>query len=134
MTAADKTTGKEEKITITNDKGRLSKDEIEKMVNDAEEYKRQDEEKFKNVEARNALESYLYNTKSSLTDEIRGKMSEEELETIDSTLKNSLDWLDSHQSEDYTAYNDKQSEVEGIIKPIITKLYEAAGRCAKFLS
>ena len=49
------------------------------------------------------------------------------MEAIDSTLKNSLDWLDSHQSEDYTAYNDKQSEVEGVIKPIITKLYEAAG-------
>ena len=126
VTAADKTTGKEEKITITNDKGRLSKEEIEQMVNDAEEYKKQDEEKFKNVEARNALESYLYNTKSALTDEIRGKMSEEEVETVDSTIKNSLEWLDTHQGEEHTVYNEKQTEVEGIIKPIITKLYENA--------
>lgn len=126
VTAADKTTGKEEKITITNDKGRLSKEEIEQMVNDAEEYKKQDEEKFKNVEARNALESYLYNTKSALTDEIRGKMSEEEVETVDTTIKNSLEWLDTHQGEEHTVYNEKQTEVEGIIKPIITKLYENA--------
>ena len=82
--------------------------------------------KFKNVEARNALESYLYNTKSALTDEIRGKMSEEEVETVDSTIKNSLEWLDTHQGEDHTVYNEKQTEVEGIIKPIITKLYENA--------
>ena len=126
VTAADKTTGKEEKITITNDKGRLSKEDIEKMVNDAEEYKRQDEEKFKNVEAKNALESYLYNTKSALTDEIRSKMETDELEQVDSTIKNSLEWLDTHQSEEFSVYNDKQTEVEGIIKPIITKLYENA--------
>ena len=71
VTASDKTTGKEEKITITNDKGRLSKEEIERMVNDAEEYKKQDEEKFKNVEAKNALETYLYNTKSAITDQMK---------------------------------------------------------------
>ena len=104
----------------------MSKDEIEKMVNDAEEYKRQDDEKFKNVEAKNALESYLYNTKSALTDEIRGKMSTDEQDQVDSTLKNSLEWLDTHQSEEFSVYNDKQSEVESVIKPIITKLYENA--------
>jgi L1 cell adhesion molecule like protein len=126
VTASDKTTGKEEKITITNDKGRLSKEDIEQMVNDAEEYKKQDDEKFKNVEAKNALESYLYNTKNALTDEIRDKMSEEEVDTVDSTIKNSLEWLDTHQGEGHTVYNEKQTEVEGIIKPIITKLYENA--------
>jgi heat shock 70kDa protein 1/2/6/8 len=126
VTASDKTTGKEEKITITNDKGRLSKEDIEKMVNNAEEYKRQDDEKFKIVEARNALESYIYNTKSALTEEIRGKMSTEELEQVDSTLKNTLEWLDTHQDEEFTVYNEKQTEVESIIKPIITKLYENA--------
>ena len=124
VTASDKTTGKEEKITITNDKGRLSKEEIERMVNDAEEYKKQDEEKFKNVEAKNSLETYLYNTKSAMTDQIKEKLSEEERDTIESTIKNSLDWLDSHQSESHEVYTEKQSEVEGLIKPIITKLYE----------
>jgi heat shock 70kDa protein 1/2/6/8 len=124
VTASDKTTGKEEKITITNDKGRLSKEEIERMVNDAEEYKKQDEEKFKNVEAKNSLETYLYNTKSAITDQIKEKLSEEELDTIESTLKNSLGWLDSHQSESHEVYTEKQTEVEGLIKPIITKLYE----------
>jgi heat shock 70kDa protein 1/2/6/8 len=124
VAASDKTTGKEEKITITNDKGRLSREEIEQMVNDAEEYKKQDEEKFKNVESKNALESYLYNTKSAITDEIKEKLSEEEQDTLESTIKNSLDWLETHQSEQFDVYNDKQTEVEGIIKPIITKLYE----------
>ena len=124
VTAADKTTGKEEKITITNDKGRLSKEEIEKMVNDAEEYKKQDEDRIKVIEARNGLESYLYQTKSALTDEIKAKMSPEELETVENTLKNSLDWLDNHQNEDADSYTAKQGEVEGVIKPIITKLYE----------
>jgi heat shock 70kDa protein 1/2/6/8 len=124
VAASDKTTGKEEKITITNDKGRLSREEIEQLVNDAEEYKKQDEEKFKNVEAKNTLESYLYNTKSALTDEIKTKLGEEDLDTLESTLKNSLDWLDTHQTESFDVYNDKQTEVEGIIKPIITKLYE----------
>ena len=124
VTASDKTTGKEEKITITNDKGRLSKEEIERMVNNAEEYKKQDEEKFKNVEAKNALETYLYNTKSALTDQIKEKLSEDELDQIESTIKNSLDWLDSHQGETHEVYTEKQTEVEGVIKPIITKLYE----------
>ena len=124
VTAADKTTGKEEKITITNDKGRLSKEEIEKMVNEAEEFKQADEESFKNVEAKNNLESYLYNTKSALTDEIKAKLEHDELETVENTIKQNLEWIDSHQSEDVETYNSKQTEVEGIIKPIITKLYE----------
>jgi len=124
VAAADKTTGKEEKITITNDKGRLSKEEIENMVNDAEEYKKQDDDRFKVIEAKNGLESYLYQTKSALTDEIKAKMSPEELETVENTLKNSLDWLDNHQTEEAESYTSKQSEVEEVIKPIITKLYE----------
>jgi heat shock protein 1/8 len=127
VTASDKTTGKEEKITITNDKGRLSKEEIEKMVNDAEEYKNQDEERFKNVEAKNSLESYLYNTKSSLTDEMKEKMSEEELDIVETKIQQSMEWLDSHQSESHEVYSERQSEVEKAIKPIITKLYGEAG-------
>jgi heat shock 70kDa protein 1/2/6/8 len=126
VVASDKTTGKEEKITITNDKGRLSKEEIEQMVNDAENYKQADEESFKTVEAKNNLESYLYNTKSALTDEIKTKLSAEELETVESTLKNNLEWLDGHQTETCEDYNSKQTEVEGIIKPIISKLHQNA--------
>ena len=127
VTASDKTTGKEEKITITNDKGRLSKEEIDKMVDDAEEYKKQDEERFKIIEAKNALESYLYNTKSALTDEMKTKLSEEELDTIETTLQQNMDWLENHQSEDHETYSSKQQEIEEKIKPIITKLYEGQG-------
>ena len=61
-----------------------------------------------------------------MTDQIKEKLSEEERDTIESTIKNSLDWLDSHQSESHEVYTEKQSEVEGLIKPIITKLYEDA--------
>ena len=92
VTAADKTAGKEEKITITNDKGRLSKEDIERMVNDAEEYKKQDEERFKNVEAR-MDKSYLFNTQSALTDEIKAKLPADELEVVESTIKNAMTWL-----------------------------------------
>ena len=82
VNAMDKTTGKSEKITITNDKGRLSKEDIEKMVNDAEKYKEEDEANFKRIEAKNNFESFLYNTESSLTEQIKEKLSDEENEQI----------------------------------------------------
>lgn len=126
VNAMDKTTGKSEKITITNDKGRLSKEDIEKMVNDAEKYKEEDEANFKRIEAKNNFESFLYNTESSLTEQIKEKLSDEENEQISTTLENGKSWLDSHQNEDADTYESKLKDSQEIITPIITKLYQQA--------
>merc|ERR1712241_418710 len=97
-------TGKQNKITITNDKGRLSKEEIERMVNDAEKFKDDDEKQKERVSAKNNLESYCFNMKTTIEDEkVKDKIGEVE------------------------EFKDKQKEVEGVCNPIITKMYQAAG-------
>ena len=94
------------------------------MVDDAEKYKEEDEANFKRIEAKNNFESFLYNTENSLTDQIKEKISEEENETITTTLENGKTWLDSHQNEDAESYETKLKESQEIITPIITKLYQ----------
>ena len=128
VSACDKSTGKSEKITITNDKGRLSQDEIDRMVNDAEKYREEDEKIKKRIDAKNQYESYLFNMKSTLGDEkIKDKFSEEDRATLDTMIENNMTWLDSHQSEDGETYESKLKECEGIASPIMTKMYQAAG-------
>merc|ERR1719466_400123 len=98
VTAVDKSTGKENKITITNDKGRLSKDDIERMVNEAEKYKEQDDQQRERIAAKNNLESYAFNLKQSVEDEkVKDKVSEEDKNTILTKTKETLDWLDDNQ-------------------------------------
>merc|ERR1712110_543418 len=105
--------GKTEKITITNDKGRLSKEEIEKMVNDAEAYKDEDDKQKERIAAKNGLESFIFNMKSSLDGtEIKSKLSEEEFRSIQSKLEEALRWLDSNQLAEKEEFVDKQEEVE----------------------
>jgi len=102
VTAADKSTGKENKITITNDKGRLSKEEIEKMVQEAEKYKAEDEAVREKVTSKNGLESYAYQMKSTVEDEkMKDKISEEDKKTIVDKCKEALDWLDGAQVSAY---------------------------------
>merc|ERR1719200_68244 len=87
VSACDKSTGKQNKITITNDKGRLSKEDIEKMVNDAEKFKDEDDKQKERISAKNGLESYIFNLKSSLdNEEIKSKLSAEELSGAESAL------------------------------------------------
>merc|ERR1712158_311048 len=106
VSAADKSTGKQNKITITNDKGRLSKEEIERMVNDAEKFKADDEKQKERISAKNGLESYCFNMKTTIEDEkVKDKISEDDMKKI----------------------NDKQKEIEAVCNPIITKLYQGAG-------
>ncbi|WP_411016619.1 Hsp70 family protein, partial [Salmonella sp. s51944] len=128
VSAQDKSTGKENKITITNDKGRLSKEEIERMVADAEKYKDEDEAQKQRISARNALESYAYSMKSTMEDEkIKDKVSEEERKTIVEKCSEELSWLESNQSAEKDEFEHHQKELEGICSPIIKKLYEGAG-------
>lgn len=128
VSAVDKSTGKENKITITNDRGRLSKEEIEKMVKEAEKYKNEDEEVRCKIQAKNGLEGYAYNLKSTIDDEkVKDKISEEDKKTIQDKCKEVIDWLDAHQDEEKSAYEAKQKELESVCAPIITKLYQGAG-------
>merc|ERR1712014_390300 len=120
--------GKQNKITITNDKGRLSKEEIERMVNDAETFKAEDEKQKERISGKNNLESYCFNMKSTIDDEkLKDKISESDKETITKKCDEIIKWLDANQLAEVDEFQDKQKEVEGICNPIITKLYQAAG-------
>merc|ERR1711872_401456 len=125
VSAVEKGSGKKEKITITNDKGRLSKEEIEKMVNDAEAFKDEDDKQKERIAVKNGLESFIFNTKSSLDGaEVKKKLSEEELSSVQSKLGDALKWLDSNQLAEKEEFVDKQKEVEEMTRPIIAKIYQ----------
>jgi len=124
VSAADKSTGKQNKITITNDKGRLSKEEIERMVNDAEKFKAEDEKQKDRISAKNGLESYCFNMKTTLDDEkVKDKISEDDRKAINDKCDEAIKWLDANQLAEVEEFNEKQKEVEGVCNPIITKLY-----------
>jgi len=128
VSALDKSTGKENKITITNDKGRLSKDDIERMVNEAEKYKAEDDAVKEKIAAKNGLESYAYQMKSTVEDEkMKDKISDEDKTTITDKCKEALDWLDNNSNASKEELESKQKELESVCAPIITKLYQAAG-------
>jgi len=128
VTAQDKSTGKENKITITNDKGRLSKDDIERMVQEAEKYKAEDEAVRDKVAAKNGLEGYAYQMKSTVEDDkMKDKISDEDKKTITEKCKETLDWLDSNSDASKEELESKQKELESVCAPIITKLYQSAG-------
>merc|ERR1711902_472130 len=127
VSAVEKGSGKAEKITITNDKGRLSKEEIEKMVNEAEKYKDEDDKQKERVAAKNGLESYIFNLKSSIENEqVKKNLSSEELSTIQSSLEAALKWLDSNQLAEKEEFEDKQKEVEQVWRPLASKVYGQA--------
>ena len=118
VSAEDKASGKSEKITITNDKGRLSKDDIEKMVRDAERYKEEDEKYAKRVAAKNGLENYCYQMKSSVE-----KIEGEDKETVEGKVSEILEWINSNQSAETEEYEEKQKELTDVCTPIIAKMY-----------
>eukprot|EP01111_Echinosteliopsis_oligospora_P011136 TRINITY_DN35_c0_g1_i3.p1 TRINITY_DN35_c0_g1~~TRINITY_DN35_c0_g1_i3.p1 ORF type:complete len:658 (-),score=189.76 TRINITY_DN35_c0_g1_i3:173-2146(-) len=125
VSAEDKTTGNKNKITITNDKGRLSKDQIERMVKEAESYKKQDEEAKDKVESKNKLENYAYSVRNTTRDEkLQGKLSEEDRKSIDNAVDETIKWLDSNQSAAKEEFDHKMSELEKIVNPIMTRLYQ----------
>ncbi len=118
VSAEDKASGKSEKITITNDKGRLSKEEIEKMVQDAEKYKEEDEKYAKKIEVKNGLENYCYQMK-----EMVEKLEGEDKETVETKVSETLEWLDSNQSAETEEFEAKQKEVSDVCTPIMVKMY-----------
>jgi len=128
VSAVEKGSGKQEKITITNDKGRLSKEEIDRMVNDAEKFKDEDEAQRQRLEAKNGLESYIFNMKSSLDQEqVKAKLSTDELSNAKSKLDEAINWLDANQLAEKEEFTHKQKEIESSLKSLIEKMYSAGG-------
>nr|XP_061796915.1 heat shock cognate 71 kDa protein-like isoform X1 [Nerophis lumbriciformis] len=128
VSASDKSTGKENKITITNDKGRLSKDDIDRMVREAEQYKAEDDVQRERVAAKNALEAYAFNMKSTMEDDkLKDKISEDDKKKIMDKCNEVINWLDKNQSAEKDEFDHQQKELEKICNPIMTKLYQGAG-------
>jgi L1 cell adhesion molecule like protein len=128
VSASDKSTGKTSQITITNEKGRLSQAEIDKMVNAAEQYRAEDEANRKKVEAKNGLENYCYSLRNSIQDEkIAGKISSEDKDSLEKAIKESLEWLDKNTCAEVEEFEAKQKEVEAVANPIMMKVYQGAG-------
>ncbi|THU98921.1 heat shock cognate 70 [Dendrothele bispora CBS 962.96] len=128
VSAADKTTGKSNRITITNDKGRLTKEEIERMVNEAEKYKAEDEAAAARITAKNGLESYAYNLRNTTsTGELADKFDAADKAKLDSAINETISWLDNSQEASKEEYEEKQKELEAVANPIMQKLYGAAG-------
>merc|ERR1719446_1304408 len=127
VSATDKSTSKTNKITITNDKGRLSKEDIERMVADADKFKADDEAQRDRVAAKNALESYAYSMKQTVEDDkVKDKISEEDKAAVVAKVDEVISWLDSNQTAEKDEFEDKQKELEGVCTPIVKKMYEGA--------
>ncbi|KAI9915402.1 hypothetical protein PsorP6_008122 [Peronosclerospora sorghi] len=125
VSAEDKGTGKAEKITITAEKGRLSQDEIDRMVREAEEFADEDKKVKDRIDGRNALEGYLYNVKNNVEDKLEDKLDEEEKDTVLTAVQDAMDWLEDNMEADKDEYEAKQKEVEKIVNPVLSKVYQA---------
>ncbi|EEA07730.1 heat shock protein 70, putative [Cryptosporidium muris RN66] len=129
VSAEDKGTGKSEKITITNDKGRLSQEDIERMIKEAEQFAEEDRLIRERVDAKNALEGYIHSMRTSIDDKdkLAQKLEEDDKEKIKEALKDAEEFLNSNPEADAQDYKDKLKEVEGICNPIIATVYGKAG-------
>ncbi|EWG36868.1 hsp70-like protein [Fusarium verticillioides 7600] len=131
VSAVEKGTGKSNKIVITNDKGRLSKEEIERMLSDAEKYKEEDEAEGKRVAAKNGLESYAYSLRNTLSDpKVEEKIEASDKETLTAEIDKVVQWLDDNQQATREEYEEHQKELEGKANPIMMKFYGAGGEGA----
>jgi heat shock protein 5 len=126
VSAKDKGTGSENKITITNDNNRLSDEDIQKMIDDAEKYAEEDKLLKERTDAKNDLESYAYSLKRQVDDKetLGGKLSDDEKESIKTIVEEKLDWLKENEEADADAFKAAKKEIEDIAQPIIAKLYQ----------
>ncbi|KAI9374554.1 heat shock 70 kDa protein [Aspergillus egyptiacus] len=126
VSAIEKGTGKTNKITITNDKGRLSKEDIERMLADAEKYKAEDEAEAARIQAKNGLESYAYSLKNTMS-EGQLNISDDDKQKVNAKIEEVISWLDNNQTAEKDEYESQQKELEGVANPIISAAYAAAG-------
>ena len=124
VSAVEKSTGKSSNITIKNEKGRLSTDDIEKMVSEAEQHAEEDKLRMAKVEKRNELESYLYNARNSMHDEkVKETLGEDDVKKVEEVVTKGISWLDEHSDEEPEVYEEQRKSVETEIQPIMMKLY-----------
>ena len=128
VSAQDKSTGKSQAIKINNDKGRLSKEDIEQMVNDAEKYREEDERNRERVNKKNELETYVYSMKQTLSEQqVVDKLGQEDIDAIKEHVDNTIDWLDNHPAEDAETYESKTKALQEVISPYMSKIYGQQG-------
>lgn len=129
VSAQEKTTGKNHKITITNDKGRLSKEEIERLVKEAEANKDADEQASKKIEAKNTLEQLCYSSKNTLQEEkLKTVFTDDEKKTVEKKVDETLKWINDHPSATKDDYDAKTKELEAVFNPIMQRVYQATGQ------
>ncbi|GKT56965.1 hsp70-like protein [Colletotrichum tofieldiae] len=128
VSAVEKGTGKSNKIVITNDKGRLSKEDIERMLAEAEKFKDEDEAEARRVSAKNGLESYAYSLRNTLSDsKVDEKLDADDKEKLKTEIDQIVTWLDENQQATREEYEERQKELEGVANPIMMKFYGSAG-------
>merc|ERR1712100_87870 len=128
VSAQDKSTGKVNQITITNEKGRLSQADIDRMVSEAEKYAAEDDANKQKIEAKNGLENYCYSMRNTLSEEkLQDKFEGDDKDKIEKAVQETLDWLDRNQMAECDEFEAKQKELEGIVNPIMMKVYQSAG-------
>ena len=127
VSANDKGTGKKETITIENDKGRLSKEEIERMIADSEKYADEDKAIKEKIDAKNQFENYIYQMKNSVDDKdkLADKISEDDKSTIKDALTDASDWLNANSDAEKDDFEDKLKELQRVCDPIISAVYQA---------
>ena len=125
--ACEKSSGKSEKITIKNESNKLTKEQIEKMISDAEKFKEDDEKAQKKVQAKNNLENYIYNVRSTVVNEDKMKTSlGDEHETVSKTVDDTIKWIDDNKNASTEEFEAKQKEVEAVLMPLIQKAYQSS--------
>uniref|UniRef100_A0A0N5CB11 Heat shock protein 70 n=1 Tax=Strongyloides papillosus TaxID=174720 RepID=A0A0N5CB11_STREA len=129
VSAEDKGTGSKNKITITNDQNRLSPEDIERMINDAEKFADEDKKVKETVEVRGELESYAYSLKNQIgdKDKLGGKLSEEDKTSIEEAVKRAIEFLDRNQDATIDELKQAKKDLEEVAQPIVSKLYQQAG-------
>jgi endoplasmic reticulum chaperone BiP len=123
VSAKDLGTGKETSVKIENDKGRLTEEDIQRMVKEAEEFADEDARHRAQVDAKNKMESYLYHARSSLEDD-KGKISDQDKETARAEIKKAEEWIESNVSADADEISEIQKELEAVLAPIFTSVYK----------
>jgi len=128
VSAEDKSTGKKNKITITNDSGRLSAEQIQKMVADAEKYKAEDEAAAKRIQSKNALETYAYSLRNSLADsKVADKIDAGDKAKLEKAIKETTEWLEKNDQAEKEEFESRQKELEKVANPIMMKMYQSTG-------
>jgi len=129
VTAEDKgASGKKANITITNDKGRLSKDDIDRMVREAEQYADEDKAAKERIDAKNALESYCYQMKNTASeDKFKSAVSEDEAKAVNDKVEEVMQWLETAEHAEKDEFESMQKDLEAVCNPVVTKMYQAGG-------